>query len=47
MARAPPTWTSGSNFEDKSDQLYLFNSFTKKKVNFRQSFNEFLINYRF
>jgi hypothetical protein len=34
IIRTQPTWTSGSNFNDKSDQLYLYNSFTKKKVNF-------------
>jgi len=33
MKRAAPVWTTSSKSEVNNDQLSLFNSFTKQKVN--------------
>lgn len=34
MKRATPVWATSAKSDGKNDQLYLFNSFTKQKVNF-------------
>lgn len=36
--RAAPEWKSSAKEESLEDQLYLYNSFTKKKVNRNNSF---------